>query len=258
MHLLERRQGDGNLNGSAQDVRYNSHMSRNVKDPSHRPVRSFVVRGGRLTPGQQRAIDTLYPRLGVSDAPEALDFDQLFDRHAANVLEIGFGNGESTWRMAAGEPETNFLAVEVHPPGVGRLLLALDEHALDNVRVYLGDAVVFLQERIPDESLAGVRIYFPDPWHKKRHNKRRLVQPDFVALLAQKLQEDGLLHLATDWVPYAEHMLEVLQGSNEFENLAVDGGYVEQPRWRPGTKYEARGDRLGHETRDLLFRRRAR
>jgi tRNA (guanine-N7-)-methyltransferase len=221
-------------------------------------VRSFVVRGGRLTPGQQRAIDTLYPEFGIAGTAEALDFDLLFKRHAATVLEIGFGNGESTWRMASAEPDTNFLAVEVHPPGVGRLLLALEEQGVDNVRVYLGDAVVFLTERIPEQSLAGVRIYFPDPWHKKRHNKRRLIQPDFVALLAQKLQTGGLLHLATDWVPYAEHMLEVLQGSSDFENLSEDGGYVDQPPWRPGTKYEARGDRLGHETRDLLFRRCAR
>lgn len=215
-----------------------------------------MVRGGRLTPGQQRAIDTLYPRFGVPAGSDTLDFRKLFGRAADTVLEIGFGNGESTWRMASAEPETNFVGIEVHPPGVGRLLLALDENQVDNVRVCLGDAVVFLNERIADHSLGGVRIYFPDPWHKKRHNKRRLIQPDFVALLTRKMQPDGLLHLATDWVPYAEHMLEVLQASPDLENLSPDDGFVDQPAWRPGTKYEARGDRLGHETRDLLFRRR--
>ncbi len=238
-------------------LRYNSGMTEHETNPRHRPVRSFVVRGGRLTPGQQRAIDTLYPKLGVPDGDEPLDFENLFGRRAETVLEIGFGNGESTWRMARDEAEKNFLGIEVHPPGVGRLLLALAENEVENVRVCIGDAVVFLNERVADRSLAGVRIYFPDPWHKKRHNKRRLIQPDFVALLARKMQADGLLHLATDWVPYAEHMLEVLQAASDFENLAPDGGFVDQPAWRPGTKYEARGDRLGHETRDLLFRRTA-
>lgn len=243
-------------NGDAQALSYNSGMRENETSPRHRPVRSYVVRGGRLTPGQQRAIDKLYPRLGVPEGSDGLNFEKLFGRAAPTVLEIGFGNGESTWRMASAEPDKNFLGIEVHPPGVGRLLMALDENDVGNVRVCLGDAVVFLKERIADHSLAGIRIYFPDPWHKKRHNKRRLIQPDFVALLAQKMAPSGVLHLATDWVPYAEHMLEVLQASAGFKNLSPDGDFVEQPAWRPGTKYEARGERLGHETRDLLFQRR--
>ena len=229
----------------------------NSTDPSQRlrPVRSYVIRGGRLTTGQQRALDELYPRWGVPDDDGPLDFDALFGRKAERILEIGFGNGESTWRMAKGEPERDFIGVEVHPPGVGRLLLALEAEDVTNVRVWLGDAVDFLEQRIPEASLAGIRIYFPDPWHKKRHHKRRLIQPDFVALLASRLAPGGILHLATDWVPYAEHMLEVLQAASEFVNQSPDGDYCPQPAWRPHTKYEARGDRLGHETRDLIFER---
>lgn len=243
------------LAGGALQVRYNRFMGKHVNDPAYRPVRSFVVRGGRLTPGQQRAIDELYPKLGIAAGHEVLDFQALFGRTAPTVLEIGFGNGESTWRMAQGEAEVNFLAVEVHPPGVGRLLLALESEAVGNVRVYLGDAVEFIDERLEPASLQGVRIYFPDPWHKKRHHKRRLIQSEFLTLLGSRMAPGGLLHLATDWVPYAEHMLEVLDAHAMFENCAKDGAYVVQPAWRPGTKYEARGDRLGHETRDLLFRR---
>lgn len=231
----------------------------NSTDPSQRlrPVRSYVIRGGRLTAGQQRALDELYPRWGVPDGDEPLDLDALFRRQAERIVEIGFGNGESTWRMAQGEAERDFIGVEVHPPGVGRLLLSLEAKDIGNVRVWLGDAVDFLERRIPEGSLAGIRIYFPDPWHKKRHHKRRLIQPEFVALLASRLAPGGVLHLATDWVPYAEHMLEVLQGAPEFVNRSPDGGYSPKPEWRPQTKYEARGDRLGHETRDLVFERTA-
>ncbi len=230
-------------------------MAQQETDPRHRPVRSYVIRGGRLTTGQQRALDELYPRWGIPEGDEPLDLERLFGRDAPRILEIGFGNGESTWRMARNEAEHDFIAVEVHPPGVGRLLLSLERENVDNVRVFLGDAVGFLEQRIADGALDGVRVYFPDPWHKKRHHKRRLIQPDFIDLLVRKLAPGGLLHLATDWVPYAEHMLEVLSAANGLENLSPDGDYVPRPAWRPGTKYEARGDRLGHETRDLLFRR---
>ncbi len=157
--------------------------------------------------------------------------------------------------MAQAEEQSDFLAAEVHAPGVGRLLLAMEQQELRNLRVYLGDAVPLLRQRVADHSLAGVRIYFPDPWHKKRHNKRRLVQPEFVTLLGKKLAPGGLLHLATDWVPYAEHMLEVMQDAPGFRNLSPTDSYCERPAWRPQTKYEQRGDRLGHETRDLLFER---
>lgn len=221
----------------------------------HRPVRSYVIRGGRLTTGQRRALEELYPRWGIPDGDTPLDFRDLFGRDAERILEIGFGNGESTWRMARDEPAKDFIGVEVHPPGVGRLLLALETEGVNNVRVCLGDAVDFLERRIPAASLAGIRIYFPDPWHKKRHHKRRLIQPDFVSLLASRLAPRGVLHLATDWVPYAEHMLEVLQAAEGFRNLSPTGDWCDQPPWRPSTKYEARGDRLGHETRDLVFER---
>jgi tRNA (guanine-N7-)-methyltransferase len=159
--------------------------------------------------------------------------------------------------MAEAEPERNFIAIEVHPPGVGRLLRKLEERGIENVRVAMGDAVSFLCDRVPDRTLAEVRIYFPDPWPKKRHHKRRLVQPAFLGLLAGKLAPRGLLHLATDWEPYAEHMLEVLSASADFDNLSPTGDWCPQPRWRPDTKYERRGERLGHETRDLLFRKRS-
>lgn len=236
-------------------LRYNFAMSREDTRARHRPIRSYVIRGGRLTTGQQRALDELYPRWGIPEGDAPLDLSELFGAAGETVLEIGFGNGESTWRMAQAESDRHFIGIEVHPPGVGRLLLALEEQGVDNVRVALGDAVEFLEQRIPDASLDEIRIYFPDPWHKKRHHKRRLIQPPFVALLTRKLKPGGLLHLATDWVPYAEHMLEVLTAADGLENLSPDGDWVAQPTWRLGTKYEARGDRLGHETRDLLFRR---
>ena len=222
-----------------------------------RAVRSYVLRAGRVTEGQKRALQDLWPIWGIEPGAGLLDFRDLFGNDRPVILEIGFGNGEATWRMAQASPEENFLGVEVHKPGVGRLLLKIEEHGLDNVRIACEDAVALLRERVPDASLAGVRIYFPDPWPKKRHHKRRIVQPPFVGLLAGKLAPGAILHLATDWAPYAEHMLEVMQGSAEFENLSPDGAYCEKPDWRPPTKYERRGERLGHEVADLVFRRRA-
>lgn len=224
-------------------------------DPARRPIRSFVLRGGRLTSAQQHALDELWPLYGIDHNTTVLDFADHFGRSADVIVEIGFGNGESTWQMALGEPGKNFIGIEVHEPGVGQLLMALDSHVIDNVRIAREDAVTFLQQRIPAGSLAGVRVYFPDPWPKKRHHKRRLIQPDFVALLARCMANGGLLHLATDWQPYAEHMLEVMAGNPGFTNLSDNGDYVERPRWRPRTKYEARGERLGHVVRDLLYQR---
>jgi tRNA (guanine-N7-)-methyltransferase len=222
----------------------------------HRPVRSFVLRGGRVTDGQKRALDELGPKYGVPEGQASLDFETLFGNRHPVIAEIGFGNGEATWRMAQSHPDENFLGIEVHRAGVGRLLLALEQRRIDNVRVACADAVEFLRLRVAPDSMAGVRIYFPDPWPKKRHHKRRLVQPAFVALLASRMRAGAILHLATDWAPYAEHMLDVLNAAQEFENLAGQGRYAARPTWRPRTKYERRGERLGHRVFDLVFRRR--
>ena len=222
----------------------------------HRPVRSFVLRGGRVTDGQKRALDELWPKYGVPEGDAPLKFEDVFGNGCPVIVEIGFGNGEATWRMAQSATDENFLGIEVHRAGVGRLLLALEQRSIDNVRVACADAVDFLGQRVAPGSLAGVRIYFPDPWPKKRHHKRRLVQPEFVELLASRMREGAILHLATDWAPYAEHMLDVLNASHEFENLAAQGRDAPRPEWRPRTKYERRGERLGHRVFDLVFRRR--
>lgn len=225
-------------------------------EPSgRRTVRSFVLRAGRLTEGQKRALDELWPLYGVPVGQDELDLAQLFGNAHPVILEIGFGNGEATWRMARSHPEENYLGVEVHKPGVGRLLLKVESEGLGNVRIACEDAVELLSNRIPEASLSGVRIYFPDPWPKKRHHKRRLVQAPFVGLLASRMAKGGILHLATDWKEYAEHMLEVMHNSREFLNLAPDGGSCPRPAWRPETKYEKRGERLGHEVVDLIFQR---
>jgi tRNA (guanine-N7-)-methyltransferase len=226
-----------------------------MTDPTHRNIRSFVLRKGRLTIAQQHALDELWPHYGIERREAVLDFEDHFDRSADVIVDIGFGNGESTWQMAQREPDKNFIGIEVHEPGVGQLLMSLEEHAIENVRIASEDAVPFLEKRITDGSLAEVRLYFADPWPKKRHHKRRIIQPDFVAELARCLTKDGILHLATDWQPYAEHMLEVMQTSADFINLSPTGDYCERPDWRPRTKYEARGERLGHEVRDLIYQR---
>ena len=226
-----------------------------MTEKHQRPIRSYVLRGGRLTAAQQNALDELWPHYGIDHHETVLDFDDYFERLAEVIVEIGFGNGESTWRMAQLEPDINFIGVEVHEPGVGHLLMALDANDISNVRIAREDAVPFLQPRIPPGSLAGVRIYFPDPWPKKRHHKRRIIQPDFVRQLARSLKPGGILHLATDWQPYADHMLEVMQASPDFRNLSASGDYCERPGWRPHTKYEERGKRLGHDVRDMLFER---
>lgn len=224
----------------------------------HRAVRSYVLRAGRVTEGQKRALEQLWPEFGIETGEKRLDFAELFGNGHPVIMEIGFGNGEATWQMARAHPEENYLGVEVHKPGVGRLLLKIEEHELVNVRIACDDAVEILRHQVGDDTLDGVRIYFPDPWPKKRHNKRRIIQAPFIELLARKMREGGILHLATDWEPYAEFMLEVMQSSKAFENLSSANGYCTKPDWRPLTKYESRGERLGHKVSDLLFRRRER
>lgn len=222
-----------------------------AENPHHRRIRSFVRRPGRLTPAQQRALDDLLPRYEL--APELDDLAAAFDRPRPLVVEIGFGNGEALAWMAANEPDRNFIGIEVHEPGVGRLLRKLEAEGLENVRVAMRDAVEVLRTQARPGSIDELRIYFPDPWPKKRHHKRRLVQAEFMELIADRLRPGGLLHLATDWQPYAEWMLEQLQPLEGFRNLGDP--FVPRPRWRPRTHFEERGARKGHAIFDLLYRR---
>jgi tRNA (guanine-N7-)-methyltransferase len=224
---------------------------------STRGIRSFVIRAGRVTDAQRRALDELWPAYGVDfDAARCLDLDALFGRRAPRTLEIGFGNGDNLAALAAARPAEDFLGVEVHRPGVGRLLLHAREAQLTNLRVIAHDAVEVLRWMIAPGALDTALILFPDPWHKKRHHKRRLVQPPFVELLASRLRAGGTLALATDWTPYAEWMLEALAAVPQLENLAPDGRFVARPGWRIQTRFERRGERLGHDVHDLAFRRR--
>ena len=221
---------------------------------AQRAIRSFVRRAGRMGPGQQRALDELGPRFVLPYRAQPLDFAAIFGREAPTVLEIGFGMGDASAQIAAALPGTDFIGIEVHAPGVGALLKRIGEMELINMRVVQHDAVEVLDTMIAPRSLAGVHIYFPDPWHKKRHHKRRLVQPAFVQRLATRLAPGGYLHCATDWLPYAEQMLQVLAAEPALCNTA--DGYASRPAWRPLTKFEARGLKLGHGVWDLLFRRR--
>jgi len=208
-----------------------------------------------MTPGQQRAFDSGWERWGLDPKKGTIDNNALFERSAPVVLEIGFGMGQSLVEMAAADPSTNFIGVEVHKPGVGRLLHGIEEHGLDNIRIYCHDAVEILRDCIADESLDTVQIFFPDPWHKKRHNKRRLIQAEFVVKLAPKLKPGGLLHLATDWEHYAQQMLSVLTDSGDFQNRYGGDQFAPRPEHRPLTKFELRGERLGHGVWDLMFER---
>ncbi len=234
----------------------NQHASEQHAMTDHpRSIRSFVIRAGRMTDAQRRALDELWPRYGLDFSPSSLDLDALYGRRATRVVEIGFGNGANLASLAASHPERDFLGIEVHPPGVGRLLLALAAASLGNVRVSCRDAVEVFDAQIPSASLDEIQILFPDPWHKKRHHKRRLIQPAFAACLADRLRPGGVLRLATDWRPYAEHMLEVLNACPALENLTPARGFADRSADRSPTRFEERGERLGHEIWELLFRR---
>ncbi|MDQ3229461.1 MAG: tRNA (guanosine(46)-N7)-methyltransferase TrmB [Pseudomonadota bacterium] len=224
-------------------------------EPGRRTIRSFVLRQGRFTEAQQRAFDLLWPRFGVDYTAAPRDFDTLFGRRAKRVLEIGTGNGEALRFAATNDHARDYIGIEVHAPGVGRLLNGLAEDGSDHVRVYHHDAVEVLTHDIADATLDEIRIYFPDPWHKKRHSKRRLVQPDVAALLVRKLAGAGRLHLATDWRDYAEQMWDVLDATPGLRNEAGTRGHVPRPPWRPQTHFESRGQRLGHDVFDLLYHR---
>lgn len=212
------------------------------------------MRAGRTTEGQARALAELGPRFVLPFATAPLDAAQAFGRQAPVVLEIGFGMGDATAKIAQALPDTDFIGCEVHEPGVGALLKQIGERGLNNLRLIRHDAVEVLEHMIPPASLAGVHIFFPDPWHKKRHHKRRLIQPSFVSLVASRLAPGGYLHCATDWQPYAEQMLAVLGEDTSLENTA--DGYAERPAYRPLTKFENRGLKLGHGVWDLVFRKR--
>lgn len=231
---------------------YGSRPAIVSEQPHFRAIRSFVRREGRLTPGQERALAELYPRYGVELADAALDFPALFGRRAPVVLEIGFGNGDSLAAMAKAHPERDYFGIEVHRPGVGHLLMQIEREGLGNLRVIDADAQEVVK-RVPPQSLYGVQLFFPDPWPKKRHHKRRLVQPAWVASMREKLVPGGFLHLATDWENYAEHMLEVLSAAPGLRNSAGAGNYSPRPAERPLTKFEQRGQRKGHGVWDLIF-----
>lgn len=220
-----------------------------------RRIRSFVRRQGRLTKGQQHALDHFWPVMGVEFSEEPLDLPTLFGREAPTTLEIGFGMGASLVTMAQARPEQNFLGIEVHSPGVGACLSSADEAGITNLRVMCHDAVEVLHKMIPDHSLTMVQLFFPDPWHKARHNKRRIVQPPFAELIKSKLKLGGVFHMATDWEPYAQHMLDVMSSMEGYTNLSPDKDYVPRPESRPVTKFEQRGHRLGHGVWDLMFER---
>jgi tRNA (guanine-N7-)-methyltransferase len=228
-----------------------------MSETPHRPIRSFVMRAGRMTVGQARALEELWPRYGVEYSPAPVSLEQLFGRQAPRTLEIGFGNGEHLASLAAAHPERDYLGIEVHRPGVGHLLMLAEKNGLTNLRASSHDAVEVLRDQITPGSLDEVLLLFPDPWHKKRHHKRRLVQPPFVELVASRLASGGVFKLATDWENYAQQMLEVLSAANAlFENLSPTGDWVPRPDERAPTRFEKRGARLGHGVWDLAFRRR--
>lgn len=224
------------------------------EDFTQRRIRSYVLRQGRLTKGQEKALTENWPKFGIDYTPEMLDLPKIFGRQESlKVLEIGFGMGETTATIAEGMPERDFLGVEVHTPGVGALLKLIDEKSLSNVRIIQHDVVDVLNHMIADASLDGVHIFFPDPWHKKRHHKRRLIQAEFVKLLCSKLKSGGYLHVATDWQEYAEWVLDILKVEPLLTNSAKD--YAPKPAYRPLTKFENRGIKLGHGVWDLIFTR---
>jgi tRNA (guanine-N7-)-methyltransferase len=220
---------------------------------THPPIRSYVLRQGRYSPAQQRAFAELMPRFGLPPRGEPLDFAAVFGRTAPVIAEVGFGMGETTAQIAAQNPGIDYLAIEVHAPGVGSLLKQIGAGELANIRIVQHDAVEVMRDMVPPDSLAAIHVFFPDPWPKKRHHKRRLLQPAFVELAASRLAVGGLLHVATDWQEYAEQVLEVLGATPALANTA--SGFAARPAWRPETKFERRGLKLGHAVWDLVFTR---
>lgn len=247
--MTENKQNLSNQTGDA-----GNDPSEETVDTTKRPVRSFVRREGRITKGQQRALDTLLPKFGIDHLDHPLRASEIFGRDAKLTLEIGFGNGTSLIEMAGADKEHDYIGVEVYRPGVGKLLLDVERTETTNLRVSTLDAHELIEKRIPENSVDRILIFFPDPWPKKKHLKRRLIQDDFVAVLASRLTTDGILHVATDIESYAEHTLEVLDRCQRLQNTAGAGTYAQRPDYRPVTKYELRGTRLGHSVFDLVYK----
>jgi tRNA (guanine-N7-)-methyltransferase len=241
----------------AESLQDNGNTQDGVGSP--RGIKSYVLRAGRMTAAQRRGLEEVWPRLGLALEDGPLDANAVFGRDGPRVLEIGFGMGGSLVEQAQSHPEMDFIGVEVHAPGVGKLLDEADKRGLTNLRVYRADALEVLSRCLPEASLDGVQLFFPDPWPKKKHHKRRLVQPGFVELVRTRLKVGGTLHLATDWQPYAEHMVEVMSAAPGYRNTApaTTAPYLARPDFRPSTKFEARGERLGHGVWDLIFSRSA-
>jgi tRNA (guanine-N7-)-methyltransferase len=221
----------------------------------NKPIRSYVIRGGRMTVGQKNAFDHAWEKYGLSLFAGAFDQQQIFGRKAPLVVEVGFGMGDSLLTMAQAQPESDFVGIEVHPPGVGRLINTAAKAGVNNLRVYMADAVDVLEDCFAEQSIDRFQLYFPDPWHKKKHNKRRIVQPEFMQLIRRKLILGGISHMATDWEPYADYMMEVMSDAQGFMNQQGEYLYSPRPEYRPLTKFEQRGERLGHGVWDLLFQR---
>jgi tRNA (guanine-N7-)-methyltransferase len=216
-------------------------------------VKSFVLRQGKITIGQQNAINNHYPQYGINIDNQVLDLNKIFARTSDKVIEIGFGMGDATWQIAKNNPNIDYLAFEVHSPGVGSLLMKIIENKIDNIRLIQRDAKDVLLNNIKNDSIHGVHIFFPDPWHKKRHNKRRLLQSDFIDVLIAKLKINGYIHIATDWEDYAQEILELMNNKSQLINHSLDGKYIARPDFRPLTKFEQRGINLGHKVFDLYF-----
>ncbi|MCO4784972.1 tRNA (guanosine(46)-N7)-methyltransferase TrmB [Marinomonas atlantica] len=218
-----------------------------------RRIRSFVVRGGRMTDGQQKAYDANWEVYGLDVANGRIAYEEVFGRTSDVVLEVGFGMGASLVEMAKNAPEKDFIGIEVHPPGVAKLMMLAAEAGVNNIRVYCHDAIEVMADCLPQGQAAAFQLFFPDPWHKKKHNKRRIVQPLFAQQVANVLKVGGAFHMATDWEAYAEHMLEVMEEQKNYENAAGKNQYHPRPEWRPLTKFEQRGERLGHGVWDLIY-----
>lgn len=218
-----------------------------------RTIRSFVVRGGRMTEGQQKNYDANWAVYGLELENGRVDYLDVFGRESDVVIEVGFGMGASLVEMAKNAPEKDFIGIEVHPPGVAKLMMLAAEEGVTNLRVYCDDAIEVMAKCLPEKTASGFQLFFPDPWHKKKHNKRRIVQPLFAQQVANVLKEGGSFHMATDWQPYAEHMMEVMEAQVNYTNAAGKGEYHPRPEWRPLTKFEQRGERLGHGVWDLIY-----